>query len=342
VANHYDNTVSVIDGNNNSNIGRDITVGKGPINIGVNPGTNTIYVVNSGNNSVSVIDGNNDSKIRDITVGVGAEKIGVNEDTNTIYVVNSGDNTVSVIDGETNNVLAKVMFNTEPFNTGHIECDKQTFQQSTAEEKIIAPLAQQFYLYSGTECTAKPNQGYEFVSWRENLNGNSTQLLQFSPPPTFLDSVLDFIHNKPDKLEAKLNITKFGSFTANFKALPPTIPAEYLATLFTVVVTAFVGSWLTPTVIEWRKTKNQGSKLDHYHNEIKNLYNDGRLDRNDVSKLGILINSITDEYTRGKINREQFEKLVDETSIKYIEIFTKELDLLKTCLKRINQNNWIK
>jgi hypothetical protein len=57
---------------------------------------------------------------------------------------------------------------------------------------------------------------------------------------------------------ATLTITKFGSFTANFEKLPPAIPPEYLATLFTVVVTALVGSWLTPTVIGWRKAKKQG------------------------------------------------------------------------------------
>ena len=37
-----------------------------------------------------------------------------------------------------NKVVAQVTFNTEPFNAGHIECDK---------DKLIAPTAQQFYLY---------------------------------------------------------------------------------------------------------------------------------------------------------------------------------------------------
>jgi hypothetical protein len=30
--------------------------------------------------------------------------------------------------------------------------------------------------------------------------------------------------------------------------------------LFTVVVTAFVGTWLIPSVIGWRKSRNQGKK----------------------------------------------------------------------------------
>ena len=143
--------------------------------------------------------------------------------TNTIYVTNSDDNTVSVIDGKTNKIVTKIMFNIEPYNAGHIECDK---------DKLIAPIAQQFYVYSGAQCTAKPNQGFEFVNWQENLGGNSTQLLQFSPPNTWYstlkDGILDFLNIMRDKPEATLNIAKFGSFTANFKPLPPPVPNEPL------------------------------------------------------------------------------------------------------------------
>jgi len=80
-------------------------------------------------------------------------------------------------------------------------------------------------------------------------------------PQSFLDSIwdsiLDFFHVNQDKPEATLNITKFGTLTANFKALPPPIPPEYIATLIGVVATAFVGTWLTPALIGWRKTKRQ-------------------------------------------------------------------------------------
>ncbi len=118
-----------------------------------------------------------------------------------------------------------------------------------------------------------------------------------------------------------LFLQKLHSFTATFKALPPPIPTEYVATLFTVVATAFVGSWLTPTVIGWRKTRKQGNKLDHYHREKK-------LDSNDIEKLDILRDNITDEYTKGKINKEQYDKLEDEISINYRKIFSNEIDAL--------------
>ena len=174
VANKEDNTVSVIDGKNNSKIGKDIPVGKGPSAIGVN--TNTIYVANKDDNTVSVIDINNNKNIgKDIPVGNGPSAISVNWITNSTYIAERIDNAVSVIDSKSNKVVTRVMFNVEPFNSGHIECDNV---------KSPSPLLQQFYLYSGAKCTAKPNPGFEFVSWQSNLNENSTQLLQAASTPS--------------------------------------------------------------------------------------------------------------------------------------------------------------
>ena len=353
VANELNDTVSVIDGDTNT-VFSTIKVGSSPNAIGVNPSTNTIYVANSDSNTISVINAlsnigkkkviyNSGSNIivinattnktdKDIKVGSSPNAIGVNPSTNTIYVANSDSNTISVIDGNANRVVAGVTFNVKPANAGHIECDK--------DKKLIVPLSQQFYLWSGSECTAKPNQGFDFVSWQENLNRNSTQFLTLvNQPSSLIDTILDFLHLnlvqdilhlRPDSPESTLNITKFGSFTANFRVLPPPIPPEYVATLFTVVATAFVGSWLTPAVIGWRKAKKQGGRLDYYHNEIKDLYNDGNLDKKDIEELNKLTDSITDEYTRGKVNKEQCDSLGDEISISYREIFTKEIDSLNS------------
>ena len=145
---------------------------------------------------------------------------------------------------------------------------------------------------------------------------------------------MDILHLLPDKSESTLNITKFGSFIANFRAPPPPIPPEYVATLFTVVATAFVGSWLTPTIIGWRRVKKQGSRLDYYHNELKDLYNDWKLDENDIEKLNKLRDSIADEYTRGKINKEQYDSLGDEISISYNKIFSKEIGALNNVYEK--------
>ena len=283
VANSANNTVSVINETNNKKIGNDIKVGKGPSAIGVTSGK--VYVANSDDNTVSVINETNNAKIADIKVGKGPKAIGVDAFTNTIYVVNSDDNTVSVIDEKANKVVAGVTFNVKPFNAGRIECDKNNSS---------APVDQQFYLWSGSECVAKPNHGFEFVSWQENLKGNSTQLLKVATTSSFFDPVLNILHLMSDKPESTLNITRFGSFTANFKALPPAIPPEYVATLFAIVATAVVGSWLIPSIIGWISAKKQGSRLDHYHNEVKTLYDDRKLDKNDIEKL----NNLRDRYCR--------------------------------------------
>ena len=95
-------------------------------------------------------------------------------------------------------------------------------------------------------------QVLSFPSWEENLGKNSTQLINTTTPSSDLDPILDFLHISTAKPESKLSIGKFGNFTANFKALSPPIPPEYV-----VVATAFIGSWLTPTVIGWRKARIQ-------------------------------------------------------------------------------------
>jgi YVTN family beta-propeller protein len=325
IANFDNDTVSVINGSSNTKIGDDIPVGRAPRDIGVNPITNTIYVANAGNNTVSIIDGNNNTKIGDdIPVGRYPGAIGVNPITNTIYVANAGNNTVSIIDGKSNELVAGVTFNIQPFNAGRIECPKGNSP---------APIAQQFYVYSGAQCTAKPNQGFDFVSWQENLGGNSTRILDFSPPNTWYstlkDGFLDFLNITRDEPQATLDITKFGSFTANFKTLPPPIPPEFVAALFTVVTTAFVGTWLTPAVIAWRRANNQRGKFNHYSNKL-DFYENRKLNNDDIKNLNNLRNEIAKEYTNGKISKEQYDKLVDEISLNYKRFFTDEVHSLNS------------
>jgi hypothetical protein len=113
-----------------------------------------------------------------------------------------------------NKVVAGIMLEVSPFNSGYIECDR-----------LISPIAQYFYVWSSSECIAKPNRWFELLNWEENLENNSTQVLKVSP--SALNAIADFFNIKSDEPEAKLNITKFGSFTANFKELPPPLPTEY-------------------------------------------------------------------------------------------------------------------
>jgi YVTN family beta-propeller protein len=222
--------------------GPQIDVGDYPTKIAVNEDTNKAYVANYDSGTVSVIDGDSDTKIgEDIPVGGSPVDIAVNEDTEIAYVANEGSDSVSVIDYTANELVAGIKFHVNPFNSGYIQCD-DTANFSLDDLTAASPTEQLVYVRSGTGCTAKPNEGFEFVSWEENLEGNSTQPISVSRPSSSLDSFLEFLHLKSaDKPEATLNITKFGTFTANFKELPPEIPHDYQL----IVVSAIVGSIVT-------------------------------------------------------------------------------------------------
>ncbi len=302
VANVGSSTVSVIYGKNNTKIPKDIPVGNGPSAIDVDDLDHVVYVANDISNTVSVIDGKSNTNIKNITVGKDPLGIAFDGDTKTIYVSNAEDNSVSLIDGEANKVVARVMFNIEPFNSGHIECD-----DATDKGKWNAPLKQQYYVYSGSGCTAIPYPSFEFVSWQENLGKNSTQFINATAKPSILDPILNVFGFNPDKPESKLSITKFGNFTASFRPLPPPIPPEYVATLFTVVATAFIGTWLTPALIGWRKTRTQRK----YFKEC--IYQIGKLDKNAID------NKIIGYYADGKLSDVHHQLLNDKISEYYEE-----------------------
>ena len=125
-----------------------------------------------------------------------------------------------------------------------------------------SPTAQYFYVYSGAECTAKPNEGFEFVSWAENLTSSATQLINVSRPASIWDSFASSVSNFPNdnrslimkilqgnetvEPEAILNITKFGTFTATFKEVPPPVPQEYqilFISIFLTSIASLVTAW---------------------------------------------------------------------------------------------------
>jgi YVTN family beta-propeller protein len=221
-----------------------VNVGRSPIDITGMLGR--IYVANLDSGSISVIDANNNTKIKDIPVGIGPRYMAVNFHPGTIYVANYGSGTVSVIDGVTDKVVAGITFNVSPANSGRIICDN-----------IDSPINQYLFLFSGTTCIAKPNKGFEFSSWVQNLNHNSTRTITTS---TVSDSPLNFLLNtfgvSPVDTGATLNVTQFGSFNANFKALPPPIPPEYWIPLYGIIVSSIVG-WSIPNIIGGVKTFNQ-------------------------------------------------------------------------------------
>jgi hypothetical protein len=139
-----------------------------------------------------------------------------------------------VIDGRSQKVLAGISFDVNPFHGGRIECNK-----------IRVPTNQYFYVDFRTQCTAQANPGFQFSSWIENLGSNASRTISTSQGD-WLTNTLDWLTSafsgERKDTPATLNVTRFGNFTANFERLPPAIPPEYLATLFAVVASAFIGS----------------------------------------------------------------------------------------------------
>lgn len=131
---------------------------------------------------------------------------------------------------------------------------------------------------------------------------------------------MDVFGVKSDDPSATLTVTGFGKFTAYFRALPPPVPAEYWASLFTIVVTALVGSLLIPAVVGWLRSKRQTSRLNSFHQKMAIMYHDSKLDENDINQLNTLNKNISDSYAAGKINNEQYVSLKNEVSIAYQKI----------------------
>jgi YVTN family beta-propeller protein len=301
VTNLDSDSVSIIDRikGKYSNIAN-ITVGSGPSNLAVidwgDEGDSIAYVANPGSNTVSIINGTdgNYSNIANIIVGEGLYGIDADQ-TNSIAYVATGEG-ISVLYGISRQVQAGVSFDVNPFHAGRIEC-----------KDLPVPTNQYFYIDFRTQCTAQANEGFQFSSWIENLGSNSSRTISASHGDWFTNT-LDWVSGKPSP--ATLNVTKFGNFTANFETLPPAIPPEYLATLFTVVVTAFVGSWLTPSFIGWRKTAKQGKRLDDYKERVKQVYKDTDLSEKDKEKeLSKIKEEIEYAYAKGKLTEQQYNLL---------------------------------
>ena len=152
-------------------------------------------------------------------------------------------------------------------------------------------------------------------------------MIKVSPSASPLDSIADFLGIKSDEPEATLNIIEFGSFTANFKALPPPISSEYLIPLYGIIITTIVG-WSIPSIIGWIRAKADAGRLNNFHKKIKSLYDDGKLDENDIEALDRLRGKILDAYSKGKVNDKHYESLKSEISLLYEKIFRKRIDSL--------------
>jgi hypothetical protein len=170
-----------------------------------------------------------------IPVGVNPEYILMNDPygiyRNLIYVLNEGadpyiGSTVSVIDGSIDRVAAGIIFNIHPANSGNIWCNNKEY-----------PTSIYLYVANDTKCIARPAKDSEFSSWVENLNHNSiVPLNQSAISDSPWNSFLSTLGMKPNDTSATFDVDRFGTFTANFKAVPPPVPPEYWIPLYGIIV----------------------------------------------------------------------------------------------------------
>ncbi|HZE78780.1 MAG TPA: YncE family protein [Nitrososphaeraceae archaeon] len=300
VTNIGSNTVSVIDGKDNK-IVSNVTAGENPVGVAVNTLTNIIYVTNYASDTVSVIDGKDNKIIKNITVNPslrGSYKIGdpvfsmpilvkfpliaslvaINTVDNTVYVTNTGSDTVSVIDGNKDNVVVKIIFNVNPPNSGTIDCNNHQI-----------PTNNYTMLSNGTKltCYANPEHGFKFSSW----------------------SWSNFIYS--DSNPIILNLTQYGSLTANFKEALSF--EQYLAIILgpISVLTIMVG---------WLFRRRQRKYFSRYMNKIDNTFD--RLHIMDkqlcLTHLDGTRREITQLFKRGTIS-DTYYNILDRRIADYID-----------------------
>ena len=172
------------------------------------------------------------------------------------------------------------------------------------------------------------------------------------PTPTIFEDIADSFHNivnylgidnvlgiqKSVEPELILNVTKFGTFTANFKELPPPIPSEYLIGLYTIVARTIIG-WSIPSIIGWIKTRREITTMNYYHKKITSLYDDGILNKTDIEQLDKLKRHVSNAYAKGKVNNEHYTILKDEISVLYQKTLKNRIDALKNNLNLGDKGN---
>jgi len=330
VANSGSDSISVINTTTNTVNPKSIFVGISPVHISANLTSNlfgdqstsdTIYVANSGSDSISVINTTTNTVNKVIPVGEAPVYVYVDPFLGDVYVANRDSGGVSVINGKTNEAVAGVTFNVIPFRGGDIHCNINN-------KDLEAPINRFLYVSAGTKCIAKPSKGFEFSSWGETLEGNSTRTINETSGSPPWSALLDIFNIKSNDPASSLTVNRFGNFTSHFRALPPAIPSEYLIPVYGIIISTVVG-FSIPSIITWLISKKQTARLNLYHQEmtdLASLYDDGKLDENDIDHLDRINKNIINAYSQGKINNEQHSNLKNEISVIYQEIFKKRVN----------------
>ena len=138
VTNSDNDTVSVIDTNNNTVISS-IVVGSGPQGIAYDSKHMRMYVTNLESNSVSAIDTNTNTVLGNpIVVGSGPQGIAYDSKHMRMYVTNFGSNSVSAIDTNTNTVVSEGIKIDTPLGITYDLLNSKLYVTSIGGDTIVA------------------------------------------------------------------------------------------------------------------------------------------------------------------------------------------------------------
>jgi hypothetical protein len=215
---------------------------------------------------------------------------------------------MSVIDDSVEKVAAGITFNIRPANSGNVWCNNEEY-----------PTNVYLYIVSGTKCIARPAKDFEFSSWIENLPHNSTiplneSTIYGSPWNSFLST----LGMKPNDLSATFDVNKFGTFTANFKAVPPPVPPQYWIPLYGIIVSTIVG-WSIPSIIGWTRARTKRKKTVKEYADIINSLSSAS-DRNSLDRIK---NQVIHAHITEKISEFQYKILNEKISEHYNKIIDK-------------------
>src|ERR1041385_690253 len=186
------------------------------------------------------------------------------------YIRNDKSDSVSVIDGFSDTVAAGAILNTHPGNSGTIMCEGKVY-----------PTNIYIYVDNDTRCTGHPNNNFKFDGWVENLPSNSNSTLPLDEP------------------SGNLTVNLYGTFTANYKPVPPADPTQFLFPLYGIIASSLFG-WSIPSIMGRIKARTQSKYLKECIEQI------GKLNKNVIEE------KIIRYYVEEKINENHRQLLKDK------------------------------
>lgn len=154
----------------------------GPIQVTVDPSTDSAYVINNNAEVVSMIDTTDDTNAGVFSAGSGPSDIAVDQATHVAYVTNRNDDTVSVIDQSTHDVIGTVAVGDYPVAVEVDPATHRVYVSNGADGTIsvIAPFASQEITFTSTVPSDATIGGSYAVS---ATGGTSGEPVTFSVDP---------------------------------------------------------------------------------------------------------------------------------------------------------------